>query len=83
MDSVTTEHVFALTAFLVQHVSVSSARMIAGKEVRANRMALASVTPTGAPLVEGSISVVIQKISFLMETAETPLLGLIRARTAA
>jgi hypothetical protein len=83
MGSVTTEHVFALMALLVQPVSASSARMIVGKEVRANRMVLASVTHIGVTLVEGSISVVIQKISFLMATAETLLLVLIRVRTAA
>ncbi len=83
MDSATTEHAFALTALLVQHVSALSARMIAGKEVRVNRMALASVTSIGVLRVQGSISVAIQKITCLMATAGTLLLALIHIQTAA
>ena len=67
----------------VQRVSASSVRTIAGKEVRVNRTALASVTPIGALREEGSISVVIQKITCPTATAGMPLLASIRVRTAA
>jgi hypothetical protein len=77
------ERVIVSTALLAHLVSALGVRMIAGKEVRVNPTAPASVISIGVALVQESISVAIQKMICLPVTAETPLFALIRLRTAA